>query len=83
MTHLGLHDQFGRPDCASLIALGRVTLIAAITGSVWPPLTRSVCPPVDRKSGRAFSFIGLPRAIGPDGQLRATEQPARALARVA
>ena len=57
MTYIGLHDHFGRPDSAPLFALGTATLIVMITGSVWPPQARSVCPPVDTKKAQDDQLV--------------------------
>ena len=47
MTDCRTMDPFGRPERAALFGLSAAILIATISGSVWPPRARSVCPPFD------------------------------------
>ena len=50
MTDRLVQDQFGRPQRLYSFALPAVLLMNSISGSVWPPPTRSVWPPSSTKS---------------------------------
>jgi len=47
MTQPTEADQFGRPACLAAFAVSAVVVFAAITGSLCPPRTGSVWPPLD------------------------------------
>lgn len=62
MTDCRTMDPFGRPERAALFGLSAAILIATISGSVWPPRARSVCPPFDTlhlRSGERVRLIVL------------------------
>ena len=44
-----LQDHFGRPAIAILLATVGTFLLSPAEGSVWPPPSRSICPPFDTR----------------------------------
>lgn len=74
MSNSLFRDQFGRPGGAHAIALSRPAQIASITGSVWPPRTRSVCPPFDTRAIAGSSRTEIVRFYPSSGTVAVLSQ---------